>query len=215
VYVDGGHEGELVPLPGQVELESLDGFDLSRVHTLALSYSNIGDCPHPHPLLPSCQQLRALFVRGCDVVLLQAAVLRAIAALPRLQHLHVYHEGHWTGQPDFSSMAVLMSGCRQLKQLILVAITGLQEGTVAALMMLPRLRLLRLLGCSPELSQERCQALVGQLRLYELQVDMVVDDGSARAEWMIRKLGRGGGKERCWSNIPAYTEPPHAGDAAR
>jgi hypothetical protein len=63
---------------------------------------------------------------------------------------------------------------------------------VAALMLLPRLRLLRLLSCSSGLSQERCQALVGQLRLNELQVDVVVDvvadDGSAKACWMIRKL---------------------------
>jgi hypothetical protein len=29
------------------------------------------------------------------------------------------------------------------------------------------------------------------LRLFELQVDMVVGDGSARARWMIRKLGEG------------------------
>jgi hypothetical protein len=85
-------------------------------------------------------------------------------------------------------MAVL-AGCRQLKQLTLEGMVGLLEGTVAALMLLPTLRLLRLLGCSPGLSQERCQALVGQLRLYKLQVDVVVDDGSARAEWMVRKLG--------------------------
>jgi predicted exporter len=86
-------------------------------------------------------------------------------------------------------MAVLMPGFRQLKQLTLVAMVGLQEGTVVALMLLPRLRLLRLLGCSPVLSQDCCQVLVGQLRLYELHVDVVVDDGSGRAEWMMRGLG--------------------------
>jgi hypothetical protein len=85
-------------------------------------------------------------------------------------------------------MAVL-AGCRQLKQLTLVGMGGLPEGTVLALMLLPRLRLLRLLGCSPGLSQERCQALVGQLGLYELQVDVVVEDGSGRARWMMHELG--------------------------
>jgi hypothetical protein len=40
------------------------------------------------------------------------------------------------------------------------------------------LRLLRMLGCSAALSQERCQTLVGRLQLYELRVDVVVNDGS-------------------------------------
>jgi hypothetical protein len=31
-------------------------------------------------------------------------------------------------------------------------------------------------------------ALVGQLGLWQLQVDVVVDDGSRRAQWMIREL---------------------------
>jgi hypothetical protein len=30
---------------------------------------------------------------------------------------------------------------------------------------------------------------VGQLRLYELQVDVVVDDGSGRAKWVMQELG--------------------------
>jgi hypothetical protein len=98
-------------------------------------------------------------------VLQQAAVLQAaVAALPQLQHLHLHHYDLSSSQLDWSGMAVL-ADCRQLKQLTLEGMKGLQEGTVAALMPLPRLRLLRLLGCSPELSQERCQALVGQLRL--------------------------------------------------
>jgi hypothetical protein len=54
---------------------------------------------------------------------------------------------------------------------------------LAALMAgLPQLRLLRLLGCNPEPSQERCQALVGRLGLWGLQVDAVVYDGTARAK---------------------------------
>jgi hypothetical protein len=65
----------------------------------------------------------------------------------------------------------------------------LPESTLVALMAgLPQLRLLRLLGCSTAQSQERCQALVGQLGLYDLQVDVVVDDGSGRAKWMMGQL---------------------------
>jgi hypothetical protein len=30
---------------------------------------------------------------------------------------------------------------------------------------------------------------VGQLRLYEVQVDVVVADGSGRAKWMMQELG--------------------------
>jgi hypothetical protein len=59
---------------------------------------------------------------------------------------------------------------------------------VALMAGLPKLRLLRLLGCSPALSQERCQALVGRLQLHELQVDVVVDDGLGRAKWMMEQL---------------------------
>jgi hypothetical protein len=85
---------------------------------------------------------------------------------------------------------VLADGSRQLRQLTLVRMAHLlPESTLVALMVrLPQLRLLRLLGCSAALSQERCQALVGQLQLYELQVDVVVDDGSGRARWMMRGL---------------------------
>jgi hypothetical protein len=63
------------------------------------------------------------------------------------------------------------------------------ESTLVALMVgLPQLRLLRLLGCSVALSQGRCQALVGQLQLYDLQLDVVVGDGSGRARWMMEQL---------------------------
>jgi hypothetical protein len=69
----------------------------------------------------------------------------------------------------------------------------LAESTLVSMMGLPQLRLLRLLrllGCSAALSQERCQALVGQLGLFRrgLQEDVVVDDGSVRAKWMILEL---------------------------
>jgi hypothetical protein len=185
-----------------VELYYLEGFDLSRVHTLSLSLVD-GHRADPNQLslhLPSCQQLRALSLTHWTSLLQEAVVLQTITALPQLQHLrlHLHHYDKTSSQLDCSAMAVL-TGCRQLKQLTLVGMVGLQEGTVVALMMLPRLRLLRLLGCSPGLSQKRCQALVGQLRLYELQVDVVVDDGSARTRWMMRKLG-GGGHYSSWSN---------------
>jgi hypothetical protein len=65
----------------------------------------------------------------------------------------------------------------------------LPESTLVALMVgLPQLWLLRLLGCSTALSQERCQALLGQLGLYGLQVDVVVGDGSGGAVWMMGQL---------------------------
>jgi hypothetical protein len=71
-------------------------------------------------------------------------------------------------------------------------ILDLPESTLVALMARPPqlrlLRLLRLLGCSAALCQERCQALVGQLGLYELQVDVVVRDRSGRAHWMMARL---------------------------
>jgi hypothetical protein len=172
VLVGGRHGGEPVLLAGRVELWSLEGYDLSRVHTLSLSLAD------------------------GHSVLQRAAALQAVAALPQLEHLNLHyidlldHPSLWSpqssSQPDASTMAVLLTGCRQLKQLTLVGMTGLQEGTVVALMMLPRLRLLRLLGCSLGLSQERCQA---QLRLCELQVDVVVGDGLARARWMMINLG--------------------------
>jgi hypothetical protein len=55
-------------------------------------------------------------------------------------------------------------------------------------MRLPCLRLLRLLGCGKAVGQEQCQALVGRLGLHELQVDVVVADGSLWAWWMIERL---------------------------
>jgi hypothetical protein len=74
-------------------------------------------------------------------------------------------------------------------QLKLFAGGALPESTLVALMVgLPQLRRRRLLGCSAALSQERCQALVGQLQVYELLVDVVVDDGLCRARWMMERL---------------------------
>jgi hypothetical protein len=101
VEVCGAHEGEPVSLAGRVELWSVEGFDLSRVHTLSLSLAD------------------------GHSVLQQAAALQAVAALPQLQHLNL-HYLHLLGsvalryaqsrrQPDASTMAVLLPGCRQLE----------------------------------------------------------------------------------------------------
>jgi hypothetical protein len=90
----------------------------------------------------------------------------------------------------WAAAAWLLASCnRQLRQLTFGGL-DLPESTLVALMAgLPQLRLLRLLGCGAALSQERCQALLGQLGLYELQVDVVVgDDGSCRARWMMGQL---------------------------
>jgi hypothetical protein len=58
-----------------------------------------------------------------------------------------------------------------------------------ALMRLPHLTLLRLLGCGQAMGQEQCQTLVGRLGLQELQVDVVVAAGrSVRAGWMMDRL---------------------------
>jgi hypothetical protein len=59
--------------------------------------------------------------------------------------------------------------------------TMVVEAMVVALMMMPRLRL----AAAPAALQPGAEpgALVGQLLLYELQVDVLVGDGSARAEW--------------------------------
>jgi hypothetical protein len=129
------------------------------------------------------------------------ALLQAIAALPQLQHLclrgclkdlnpNVRQRGvSYDPQLDCGRLAVLAGCSRQLRQLTLMGMAYLPESTLVALMLgLPQLRLLRLLGCSAAPSQERCQALVGQLQLHELQVDVVVWDGSARAGWMMERL---------------------------
>jgi hypothetical protein len=230
VEVDGTEPGgePAASLSGRVELSRLAGFDLSRVHALSVrlvdifyedELEDVDDVDELGRHLPSCQQLCSLSIAGVGTVFVPspAKVLQAVAALPQLQHLRLQYcsdiqctppAQKSSGMLAWSVMDELLSGCRQLKQLTLVGMVGLLEGTVAALMLLPRLRLLRLLGCSPGLSQERCQALMGQLRLYELQVDVVVDDGLARARWMMSKLGVGvrggavggvdGGVVACW-----------------
>jgi hypothetical protein len=103
---------------------------------------------------------------------LEPATLAAVAQLTRLQRLWLQ-----LGTAEAAAgVAPLAAGCGQLQELVLVQAGGLQEAYVAALMGLPGLRALRLVGCRgtgmPD--QERCQALLGQLPgLFKLQVDVV------------------------------------------
>jgi hypothetical protein len=183
--------GVPVKPPGHLRTncECLAGFDLSSVHTLQLTYNAAWGSRVAGALgqqLSRCPQLRALRLNCVPV---RPETLQAIAALPQLQHLCLRAWPEKDQQLDCGSLAVLAGRSRQLRQLTLLAMADLAEGTLVALMLgLPQLRLLRLLGCSAALSQERCQALVGQLQLYDLQVDVVVDDGSGRAMWMMEQL---------------------------
>jgi hypothetical protein len=178
-----------VKAPGHLRTYSacLAGFDLSSVLTLQLEeYQHAQDKGEAlRQQLPRCPHLRAL---DLNKVPCQPEALQAIAALPQLQHLCL---SDINSQMDCGRLAVLAGGSRQLRQLALEGVANLPESTLVALMVgLPQLRLLRLLGCSVALSQECCQALVGQLQLYRLQADVVVDDGSGRAGWMIKRLAR-------------------------
>jgi hypothetical protein len=188
--------GALIQAPGQLRTYPLclAGFDLSSVHTLQLGIFEVGDDDEAEEevkklcqALSRCPQLRALRL---EQVPCQPEALQAIVALPQLQHLCM---SDFDQQMDCGRLTVLACCSRQLRQLTLWGMAYLPESTLLALMVgLPQLRLLRLLGCSAdlseELSQERCQALVGQLQLYELQVDVVVKDGSGRARWMMARL---------------------------
>jgi hypothetical protein len=177
----------LVKATGQLSTcrACLAGFDLSSVHILQLEGYSQDEGEALRQQLSRCPQLRALRL---DQASFQPEALQAIAALPQLPHLCL-RAGPDGTQPDCSSLAVLAGGSRWLRQLTLMGMADLAESTLVALMAgLPQLRLLRLLGCSAALSQERCQALVGQLQLYELQVDVVVDNGTARAQWMMQRL---------------------------
>ena len=166
-----------------VEDASVRFFDTSRVHVLELR--SLADMAAAREVLRSSPQLRALRLHGEAV--LDPLVLQAVAACSSLSSMCL-GTGYGGGPAAEEGLAALAQGCRQLRQLTLQGIR-LSDHMVAVLMKgLPRLRLLRLLGCGQEVSQERCQALVGQLGLWELQVDVVVDDGSGRAQWRIREL---------------------------
>jgi hypothetical protein len=85
-------------------------------------------------------------------------------------------------------LATLASGCSRLQQLTLSQVGPVDVDAAAALMALPRLRSLQLLQCQGAPSQEECQALVGRLGLWRLQVDSLPGDGSLRSAWMSDKL---------------------------
>jgi hypothetical protein len=191
-----------LPAPGDVPVEvggelsvfdsDLACFSTRQLHTLFATCRDGDDsrCTHAQQLqqgLQGCTQLRALRVTSSAA--LHAGVLSLAPGWGRLEHLHLsLGWGPAEGAQQPHTLALLLAGCRQLRQLTLRGVQGLSEGTLSALMMLPSLRLLRLLGCDAALSQERCQALAGQLGRHRLQVDAVVDDGSLRAAWMIGRL---------------------------
>jgi hypothetical protein len=183
---DGGPVARInrVDVVGRVELSGeLRLWDYSRATALTVRPRA---CRHVQILaeqLQDCQQLQALCCWWQDSEP-RAKLLRAIATLPQLQHLRLH-----TFRGARLDCGALAAGCRQLRQLTLEGVQPLQESALVALMSgLPRLRLLRLLRCSPALTQERCQALVGRLGLWALQVDVVMDDRSGRARWMIEQL---------------------------
>jgi hypothetical protein len=185
--------GVPVKAPGHLctNCACLAGFDLSSVHTLQLTYDNTWGSQEAGAhgqQLSRCPQLRALRLECVPVL---PETLQAIAALPQLQHLCLHAWPEKDQQLDCSCLEVLAGCSRQLRQLTLGGrgMADLAESTLVALMVgLPQLRLLRLLGCSAALSQERCQALVGRLQLYVLQVDVVVDDGSSTADMIMARL---------------------------
>jgi hypothetical protein len=179
--------GALVQAPGQLRTSTacLAGFDLSSVHTLQLKGFDHDEGEALRQQLSRCPQLCALYLTQASS---QPELLQAIVALPQLQHLCLRARTGVNQDLDCGRLAVL-AGCRQLRQLTLEGMADLPDSALLALMVGPlQLRLMRLLGCSAALSQERCQALVGQLGLYELQVDVVVKDRSGRAQWMMEQL---------------------------
>jgi hypothetical protein len=168
-------------------------FGTRQLHTLFVICRDgyHSSCAHAQQLqqgLQGCTQLRALRIYSSAA--LHADVLSLAPGCGRLEHLHLGLLGHGSvhGGSAQPHVLVLLAGCSRLRQLTLHGVKGLSEGTLCALMVLPSLRLLRLLGCAAALSQERCQALAGQLGRHRLQVDVVVDDGSLRAMWMIERL---------------------------
>lgn len=157
----------------------LPAFQLAAVECLQLAGVH-KDVDAVRQALPRCTNLKAMQMKACPR-LAAARLVQAIAACKQLQHLHLQFE-----LPDEHLLVLLV--LQGVKQLTLSGAGSLSIGTIAALMLLPRLRLLRLLGCDPGFSQAQAQVLVGQLQVYELQVDVVPGDDSVRAGWEVRKL---------------------------
>jgi hypothetical protein len=172
-------------------------FDTSQVHVLEVqetfnSTRNVS-VDAASQALRSCPQLRGLLLD--NTLALHPQVLQAVAACSQLTSLHLAAAAAQGADEDAApaadGLAALAQGCSRLRRLTLQGIKGLSADMLPALMRLPCLRLLRLLGCSKVVGQEQCQALVGRLGLRELQVDVVVDDMSLRAEWMMERLAEG------------------------
>jgi hypothetical protein len=176
-------------------IRQLTAFDTSQVHALELddTWSSFPDvrlyAGRLRVALCHSPQLRALRLAG-DAVL-HAEALRKVAACRQLTSLCLWlcMDRHSLPEhPVAGGLAALAQGCKRLERLTLRGVKRLSVDMLPALMQLPSLRLLRLLGCSEAVGQEECRALAGQLGLRELQVEVVVDDGSQRAVWMIKRL---------------------------
>ncbi len=170
-------QGAAAPAPSSLKcgVRDLRAFDTAAVECMELLSLGMGGMAAMCQALARCAELRALQVSADKTVQL-SPLLQAVAGCKHLQHLHL---NLWQKSPmDDEHLLVLLGRCRQLT---LSGISNLSTGTTAALMLLPRLRLLHLLGCNPCFSQDEAQALVGQLQALDLQVDVVVRDGSVRA----------------------------------
>jgi hypothetical protein len=149
--------------------KALRCFDTSQVHVLELH-----DVDHGQPdldatavslVLRSSPQLRGLQL--CCSQALHPQMLQAMAACSQLASLDLWVSWRCNGQAAPAADG-LAQGCRQLRQLTLQRIQQLSADTLPALIRLPGLRLLRLLGCSKAVCREQCQALVGRLGLHWL-----------------------------------------------
>ncbi len=177
-----------VQLTGSVELleDDVYYFDLSSVACLVLKDGEYWDGREREQLLSQtllrCSGLKALHLENVPST---REVMEAVAACSELEHLYLEFP---TFQHQQSLTLGLLAPLKRLKQLTLKGCLQLCPGTVVGLMLLPRLRLLRLLACTPGISQDDAQGLVGTLGRYELQVDVVPNDGSVRAGWVIGEL---------------------------
>jgi hypothetical protein len=183
--------------------KALRCFDTSQVHVLELHNLEYAGAEYvgagldaaavSQALRGAAPQLRGLQLRIS--LALDPQVLQAVAACSQLTSLHLEvtrRRGEGMAAPAADGLAALALGCSRLRRLTLQGIQQLSADMLPALMRLPCLRLLRLLGCGKAVCLEQCQALVGRLGLQELQVDVVVAaDGSLRAEWMMDRLAEG------------------------
>jgi hypothetical protein len=167
-------------------------FGTSQVHVLQMHEHAVVHAADVCVALDSCPQLLGLQL--CSSLALHPQVLQVLAGCSQLTSLHLGKRrlGRVGLAAADGGLAALAQGCSRLRRLTLQDIEGLSAGMLPALMRLPCLRLMRLLGCGEAVDQEQCQALLGRLGLQELQVDVVVfADGSLRTGWMMERLARG------------------------